>query len=327
MRRLVIRLLACASAALVAPTAAVAASTHAATKPAARPGSLALYLSNVYVVRRQPVTVPGRTVQIDGVVHPYVAGQRVTVEAWLGRHLIKRQRLRIKPGRGLFDGRFSERLSSPGAGQITVQVSHGRTAAQLGFKETREFAALDTQVGFGSTGPFVQLVQQRLAALHFWIPQTGVYDSGTGLAIDAYHRLLHWGVSQNLDGKTISYLLNGWGSFKVRYPGHRRHAEGDLGLQLLALVNGSQVQEIFPISSGKPSTPTVTGSYTVYSKVPGMLPDGMYFSNFFVSGYAIHGYDPAPDYPASHGCMRLPMQDATTVYGWLHLGDGVDVYF
>jgi lipoprotein-anchoring transpeptidase ErfK/SrfK len=53
----------------------------------------------------------------------------------------------------------------------------------------------------------------------------------------------------------------------------------------------------------------------------------MYYSNFFISGYAIHGYNPAPDYPASHGCMRLPIGDATSVYGWLAMGDWVDVYY
>ena len=40
-----------------------------------------------------------------------------------------------------------------------------------------------------------------------------------------------------------------------------------------------------------------------------------------------HGYDPAPDYPASHGCMRLPISDAITVFNWLALGDWVDVYY
>ena len=154
----------------------------------------------------------------------------------------------------------------------------------------------------------MQLIQQRLAALHFYIPQTGVYDSGTGLALDAYHRLLGWGTSQTLDGATISALLNGEGAFQVRFPSQGRHAEGNLAKQLLALTDGSQVQLIFPISSGKPSTPTVLGNFQIYRRTPGYLPDGMYYSSFFIGGYAIHGYNPAPDYPASHGCMRLPIR-------------------
>jgi lipoprotein-anchoring transpeptidase ErfK/SrfK len=61
--------------------------------------------------------------------------------------------------------------------------------------------------------------------------------------------------------------------------------------------------------------------------VPGYLPDGMYFSNFFIGGYAIHGFNPAPDFPASHGCMRVPIQDAISIFDWLQIGNWVDVYY
>jgi hypothetical protein len=196
-----------------------------------------------------------------------------------------------------------------------------------GFSTHRTVDVVAERARFGSRGTFVKLIQQRLSALHFYIPQTGVYDTGTGLALDAYHRLLRWGTSQSLDGRTIKYLLHGRGHFHVRFPGQGRHAEGDLALQLLALIDHSRIQWIYPISSGKPSTPTILGSYRIYDRVPGYLPDGMYYSDFFIRGYAIHGYDPAPDYPASHGCMRLPIVDAISAYNWLGLGDWVDVYY
>ncbi len=264
---------------------------------------------------------------VDGVVRPYVPGQWVTLRAYLGRRLIKTDHLRIRPSRRHLLGRFSERIVSPGVGTVTVNAEHARTATQVGFTDHRTFAALDKNIGFGSTGRFVQLIQQRLAALHFYIPQTGVYDNGTGLAIDAYHRLLGWGTSQTLGPATVSRILNGSGTFTIRFPGHGRHAEGNLGKQLLALAVGSKVQYIFPISSGKPSTPTVLGDFRIYRRDPGYLPDGMYFSSFFIGGYAIHGFNPAPDYPASHGCMRLPIADAITAYNWLTFGNWVDVYY
>jgi len=157
--------------------------------------------------------------------------------------------------------------------------------------------------------------------------QSGVYDQHTGLAVDAYHRLLRRGFSQSLDGATISALLDGFGQFKVRFPKQGRHAEGNLSDQLLALIVGSRVQTIYPISSGKPSTPTVLGNFRVYDRVPSYLPDGMYYSDFFFRGYAIHGFNPAPDFPASHGCMRLPISDAISAFDWLSIGDGVDVYY
>ncbi len=162
--------------------------------------------------------------------------------------------------------------------------------------------------------------------MHMYIPQSGVYDQKTGLAIDAYHRLLGHGTSQSLDGLTVSELLAGRGAFTVRYPGDGKHVEGNLSRQLLALIDGSKVQAIYPISSGKPSTPTILGRFHVYLRTPGYLPDGMYYSDFFSGGYAIHGFDPAPDYPASHGCMRVPITDAISIWNWLSVGVGVDVY-
>ena len=315
--------------ALVASIVAVSAASAAAATPPTQPahGTLHLTVPDGFLVGGHLVTVPGRVIHVKGAVRPYVAGQTVLIKAFVGSKRFKIERLRVRPAPGGKYGRFTEPLTIPRAGRVTVQVGHTRTATLGGLLARRRFAALDEHAGFGSRGPFVELIQQRLAALHFYIPQTGVYDSGTGLAIDAYHRLLHRGTSQSLDSAMVNDLLNGVGTFKVRFPSHGRHAEGNLSLQLLALVDGSHVERIYPISSGKPSTPTILGDFHVYSKVPGYLPDGMYFSNFFIRGYAIHGYNPAPDFPASHGCMRVPIQDATSIYGWLQIGDWVDVYY
>ena len=314
-------------------TSAPAATRPTTTKPtttrttAPAKGTLRLYLFNAFFVNHQPVTVPGRKVQVGGVLRPYVPGQWVTVRAFVGRRLIKSDRRPVKRSRNGSYGRFSENLASPRAGQLSVTIVHARTAQQVGLLARRTYTVLAENAGFGLTGKFVALVQQRLAALHIYVPQTGVYDQQTGLAIDAYHRLLGWGTSQSLDGKTISYLLDGFGAFKVRYQGDGTHAEGNLSKQLVALVYGSRVYRIYPISSGKPSTPTILGRFHVYLRTPGYLPDGMYYSDFFYSGYAIHGFDPAPDYAASHGCMRLPIIDAISVFNWLNYGDAVDVYY
>jgi hypothetical protein len=286
-----------------------------------------LYLPDAFFLHGQAVTVSRRLFHVDGVIRPFVPGQSVKLTASLGRRVIRSVKLRLFPSLNHAYGRFSLGVASPGTGNVVLSVVHVGTPQLRAFHVSRSLAVLDEQVSAGSTGRFVQLIQQRLAALHLYIPETGVYDQGTGLALDAYHRLLHWGTSQTLDGRTISFLLDGFGAFRVRFPRNGRHAEGNLSLQLVALIAGSKVQAIYPISSGKPSTPTILGDYQVYSKVPGYLPDGMYDSNFFVRGFAIHGYNPAPDYPASHGCMRLPIVDAPSVFGWLAMGDWVDVYY
>jgi hypothetical protein len=310
-------------------TTTTTTSTTTPTPPPPKPkrGSVHIYLPDAFFVHKDALSIPGRGLHVNGVVTPYVPDQRVTLVAYLGHKKFKTVSLRLKPSKNRHFGYFSYRIVSRGTGTVRLQVIHARNAQMLGFIGRRSFQSLDTNVSFGSTGRFVQLVQQRLAALHFYVPQSGVYDGGTGLAIDAYHRLLGWGTSQSLNGRTISFLLNGWGEFKVKFPSHGHHAEGNISRQLLALIDGKQVRYIFPISSGKPSTPTILGDFHIYRRVPGYLPDGMYYSSFFIGGYAIHGYNPAPDYPASHGCMRLPISDAIFVYNWLNMGDWVDTYY
>jgi hypothetical protein len=318
--------------ALLAPIASASAATTAGKTKQVKhvkqaKGSMKLYLPDAYFVNHDAVMVPNRTIHVHGVVWPYVRGQKVTLTASIGSHVIGSFHTWIYQSKNGRYGQFFESLKTSLTGNVTVAATHAKDPAMKGFGAERHYSVLDENVGFGATGQFVELIQARLAALHFYIPQTGVYDQGTGLAVDAYHRLLGWGVYQTLDARTIQYLLNGWGQFKVRFPDQGQHAEGDLSDQLLALIKGSKVYAIYPISSGKPSTPTVLGEFHVYSKVPGYLSDGMYFSNFFTGGYAIHGYDPAPDYPASHGCMRLPIVDAISVYNWLQIGNGVDSYY
>ena len=343
MTRGLVRVLACAvamSAIAVLPTAAAAASPTKSSKPTTQPvkpttpplstrakGSMRLYLFDAFFVSHEPVTVPGRVVHVTGIIRPYVPGQWVNVKVFLGNKLFKRDRLRVKASKKRTYGAFAEKLKVKGAGTVHVEIAHHRNAAQVGFVARRNFSVVSPGASVGSRGPYVELIQQRLAALHFYIHQSGVYDQFTGFAVDAYHRLLKRGTSSSLDAATADDLLKGVGSFGVAYPSHGKHVEGDLTRQLLALIDKGKVLAIYPISSGKPSTPTILGHFRVYLKTPNYLPDGMYFSNFFIRGYAIHGYDPAPDYPASHGCMRLPIPDAISVYDWLKIGDRVDVYY
>ena len=309
------------------PTKTKPTKTTPAPPATAVKASAGLFLPDAFFVRRKALIVPDRGMHVIGEVRPYVAGQTVTFTVSLGRKVVQKQTLRVKLSPNKKYGRFTTIVKAPAPGILHLQVVHKRTAQMQGFTSSRGVASLNTQVGFGSTGAFVQLIQQKLAALHFYIPQSGVYDEKTGLAIDAYHRLLRHGTSQSLDGLTVSELLAGRGSFPIRYPGDGRHAEGNLGLQLLALIDHGKVEAIYPISSGKPSTPTILGRFHVYMRTPNYLPDGMYYSSFFTGGYAIHGFDPAPDYAASHGCMRLPITDAISVWNWLSIGDGVDVYY
>ncbi len=95
---------------------------------------------------------------------------------------------------------------------------------------------------------------------------------------------------------------------------------------LAEIEPGGRVHAIYTMSSGKPSTPTVIGRFQVYSKTPGTNSEGMVDSNYFIRGYAIHGYAEVPTYAASHGCLRVPIPNAAAIYSWVQYGTPVDVY-
>jgi lipoprotein-anchoring transpeptidase ErfK/SrfK len=52
----------------------------------------------------------------------------------------------------------------------------------------------------------------------------------------------------------------------------------------------------------------------------------LYYPSYFIGGFAVHGYPDVPPYPASHGCARIPMWIAQTVYAQTPYGSAVYVY-
>jgi L,D-transpeptidase-like protein len=313
---------ACAAlGASAAPALAKTAPAHRAPTTAAA-ATVRMYVHDTFLVNRRTVDVPGRSITVQGWVSRYEPHQSVTLSVRVAGHR-RALRLKVRPNSGGRTGRFGATLSAPAPGTLRLSVRH-RASPRLPALHTAKSVDIISEA---TNDPlYVALVQQRLLALHLYMPQSGTWDLQTALAVQAYHRLLGRGTSATLDPATLADLLDGRGAFPVHFPHNGRHAEGDLSLQLIALVDGSKVQDIYPISSGKPSTPTILGNYRIYMRTPGYLPDGMYYSDFFIRGYAIHGYDPAPDYPASHGCMRLPISDAISAFDWLAIGDWVDVY-
>jgi len=186
---------------------------------------------------------------------------------------------------------------------------------------------VSADLGPGAEGPSVRLLQSELNALHYVVPLDGVFDEATGRAVIAYRKVTGLERVASTNAHLFELLQRGAGSFHVRYSQDGRHVEADLTKQVLAEIEpGGRVRAIYMMSSGKPSTPTVIGHFDVYSKTPGENSEGMVDSNYFIRGYAIHGYHEVPTYAASHGCLRVPIPDAAAIFGWVRLGTAVDVY-
>ena len=99
------------------------------------------------------------------------------------------------------------------------------------------------------------------------------------------------------------------------------HIEIDLHRQVLFVIDvpGADLR-ILPVSSGSGEffteggetrrAITPTGRFKVYRKIEGWRksPLGLlYYPNYIYGGVAIHGNPSVPAYPASHGCIRIPM--------------------
>jgi len=106
--------------------------------------------------------------------------------------------------------------------------------------------------------------------------------------------------------------------------------EIDLDNQKLYAHEGETIVYEFPISSGLPWAPTVTGEFRVwiklkYTRMAGgceindcyNLPNVPY-TQYFYKGYGLHGGYWHNDFgrPRSHGCVNLRIPDAEKLYYW-----------
>jgi lipoprotein-anchoring transpeptidase ErfK/SrfK len=109
---------------------------------------------------------------------------------------------------------------------------------------------------------------------------------------------------------------------KARYGGD--HIEVDKTRQVLFVVRGGKVILVTHISTGATGN-TPLGLWHVYSKVPGWS-WVLWYPSYFLRGFAIHGYPDVPAYPASHGCVRVPMWLAPNLYAQMPVGSAIHVY-
>jgi hypothetical protein len=284
-------------------------------------GSLRVSVKAPYRNRGHKVALKGSRLIVKGVLRPAIAGQRVVVRLSHGR-----KNLRTKAIRTRADGRFRLPFTARATGRLSVRARHERSRR---IRATRakvvRVRAFKPELHFGSRGAVLRLFQKGLARMKYPTSRTGVYDAATGRAVMAYRKVHGMTRVETPNADIIRRVLDGRGAYKVRHPRAGHHVEADISRQILALVDGDKVVRIEPVSSGKPSTPTVMGVFHFYSKTPGTNSEGMVYSNYFIRGYAIHGYADVPAYNASHGCLRIPIPDAITVYNWIRLGDTIYV--
>jgi hypothetical protein len=103
-----------------------------------------------------------------------------------------------------------------------------------------------------------------------------------------------------------------------------------IAMQRLYVYRGTELVAVTTVSTGKPGKRTPLGDFTIlqkrrfhrsniYSNAP--MP---FMQRLTWTGIAIHA-GRLPGYPASHGCIRVPLSFAQTLFGMTALGETVSV--
>ena len=325
-------LIAAAASLLLAPAASAqlplpASPATPGTGPAAQPAGaqMSVRVIGASFDRGRRYYVAGQRIPVAGTISPYVEGERVTVVLYRGKRIVARQHLgTTKSGNA---GAFSTSFPVRKAGSYAVRAYHSASSAQAEATTKKvAFGAFTGKAGGGSRGAKVRLLQRNLARMGYVTSRGGRYDAATGRAVLAYRKVNRMARITRSNKAVFLKVLKGRGAFKLRYPRAGKHVEFDWSRQVLVLARRGRPERVYHTSSGAPSTPTVFGTWRFYRKDPGTNALGMVHSSYWVRGYAIHGFKSVPIYPASHGCLRVPIPNAMSIYRWIKIGDRIFTY-
>jgi hypothetical protein len=254
----------------------------------------------------------GEPLRVLARVRPGAAG-RLRVDVWQERRRVHASahgasvRLRVRAGR---------------AGLYRVRVA---VVPARGYRPARRLLStvvVEPRLALGARGPSVLALERRLAQLRYALPRV---DAGYGF--DTYQAVLTFQKVHGLPwtGRVDARVWRALARARVPRPRYRgTHIEISKGRQYLLAVRAGRVQAAVHVSTGATGN-TPIGRFRVYRKVPGW--DWvLWYPMYFLRGFAIHGYPSVPAYPASHGCVRVPMWIAPRLYASNPYGGTVYVY-
>ena len=180
----------------------------------------------------------------------------------------------------------------------------------------------------GMQGEPVQAMQTRLVALHY---DPGAIDGRYGgaltSAVMAFQKVAGMPRTGRATPDVLAAVAAATDAAPMLAEGGATRIEIDLKRQVLLYWRDGALLRVLPVSTGTGRhycedgdcgvAVTPTGSYRIQRRIRGQhkSPLGLLFDPlFFVGGYAIHGSPSVPAYPASHGCVRIPLHVSTWFY-------------
>ena len=289
-------------------------------------GKLTLKAQKVHRDGERRVALTRESWRVRGELRPFVPGQTVVVRFFRDGRKIQEQTEQVQPIRGGRAGAFLTPFKSRKAGRVVVEAVHPATP-ELDTARSERVRVNVMKPVVASGGVIVRLFQKGLAKMHYAVSRSGSFDDATARAVMAYRKVNGEARTYTASESIVRRVLEGKGAFKAKYPGDGRHVEADISRQVLALINRrGKVYRVYHTSTGAPATPTIIGRFRTYRKSPGTNAKGMVHSSYFIRGYAIHGYASVPPYNASHGCLRVPIPNAWSIYEWVRMGTIVHTY-
>jgi lipoprotein-anchoring transpeptidase ErfK/SrfK len=229
-------------------------------------------------------------------------------------------------GRRLYTKKLSPKADGSFQVPITVDACcRYRVEAENAGKKAKVQFSVDVPKHLGR-GPVTRLFNRSLQGQGFHTgTKGGRVTLGTHLAIKAFRKTNRMARNESYKASIFRTLLEGKGAFKPRY-NDGRHVEVDISRQVMSLIQGDRPVHTFHVSTGSSATPTIRGHFRFYMRQPGYNAKRMYYSVYFRGGYATHGYNPVPNYNASHGCVRNPIPFSRFIYNWVQIGMPIYVY-
>jgi hypothetical protein len=265
-------------------------------------------------------------VPVTGTIAPFAAGQKVEVSFFLdGKPLLSRK-VAVQKGKG-DSGAFKASVLLRKGGKYAVSARHAATAVLGGDSTVRKswrvsYPALHQ----GQCGDVVVGFKKAMRKMGYIANSGRCFGGKTARGVLAYRKVNGMSRSYRAGAGLIKRAFSEKGEYKVVHPAAGEHVEASLSKQVLVFAKGEEPFAVYPISSGKSSTPTVTGHFTFIRQEPGYNSHGMYYSFYFYGGYAVHGYESVPDYPASHGCIRTFIADQPEIYERINFGESIFVF-
>ncbi len=197
------------------------------------------------------------------------------------------------------------------------------------------------------SGAETQVVQLRLLQLGFWLSGAdGEFGLTTRQAVMAFQKYIGLPATSEVDEATAAYLTN------LAIRGHGRSDAGtlveiDKARQLLFVVVDGKTQWIYNTSTATGETYEEEDKNTPGEIIKGVsiTPDGLWKVNrerpdgwwpgdlgeiyrpkYFRGGVAVHGSNSIPNYPASHGCVRLSVPAMNFIWDWNLMPMGITVW-